>query len=157
MKKRLSVILIIALATMALSAANADLRSVREHIDKIEEQRMQERIDGDFDKMIGYYTNDAVVMPAFQPLIKGRKQILEMFDKDRKNDVKMHSLSRTMHDDWICGEDYCERGTWAMSITTKDTVRPLAFNGSYFQIWKKQKDGSYKIKYNIWNLDHEPF
>lgn len=156
MKTRLFILFICVLATMVMSASKSDLVKVRAQIDKLEQQRMQERLDGHINKTIGYYTKDAVLMPGFQPMINGYDEISEMLEKDRKNGVKMQSLSRNMLDDWFCGADYCERGTWAMSITTKDTKKPLAFNGSYFQIWEKQKDGAYKIKYNIWNLDHQP-
>ncbi len=44
-----------------------------------------------------------------------------------------------------------------MSFSSKEKPQPEATYGSYFQIWEKQEDDSYKVAYLIWNLDYIPF
>ena len=136
--------------------AQSNLADARIRVELLHQARVQAALDGDYDKVLNFFAKDVQIMPGLQPPINGIAELRKMFAKDRKNGVKHHSISSRIIDDWMCGDDYYERGSWAMSVTSNDSRQPVAFNGSYFQIWQKQKDGSYKIKFNIWNLDHQP-
>jgi hypothetical protein len=58
---------------------------------------------------------------------------------------------------WGCGNQIFERSRLAFSYSSTKEPKPQSFIGSGFAIWTKQKDGSYKLSYSIWNLDFNPW
>jgi ketosteroid isomerase-like protein len=112
---------------------------------------------GDFETFLSYCTDDVIMDPIFQPSIKGKKAYREELKKMKDMGVKYQSMSGTLEDVWKCGEMIYERGTFGMSMISKESPQPKAYFGAYFQIWKKQADGSYKLSYMISNLDFNPF
>jgi len=112
---------------------------------------------GDYETMLSYFADDIIVDPIFQPPIKGKKAYREEVNKMKEIGVKYQSMNGTPSDMWECGDMIYERGTFGLSLVTKESPQPKAYYGSYFQIWQKQTDGSYKLKYMTSNLDFNPF
>ena len=114
-------------------------------------------IDSDYETIIEYYTDDVIIMPGFNPAIKGINALKNAFEKNKKKGIMYHSFTATAEKRWGRGNEIFEYGTFGMAISSKETSQPKAYYGSYFQIWQEYEDGSLKIKYNIWNLDFNPF
>ena len=112
---------------------------------------------GDYETILSYFADDIVVDPVFQPPINGKKAYREEVNKIKEAGVKYQSISGTPSDIWECGGMIYERGTFGLSFITNESPKPKAYYGSYFQIWQKQTDGSYKLKYMTSNLDFYPF
>ncbi|MBN1478774.1 hypothetical protein JXA70_00725 [candidate division KSB1 bacterium] len=139
-----------------LLPARTNLQNVREQIEKLREERQEAAMEQNYDKSLKFFTDDVLIMPGLQQIIEGKKELKQRYERDKKEGVRILSIGHNVSADWLCDEDYYERGSWSMSVTSRDHPRPLAYAGSYLQIWEKQKDGSYKIKFNIWNLNHMP-
>ena len=114
-------------------------------------------VAGDYDAQLKYYTDDMIIMADFQPMINSKAALKEIFRQERESGLKYHSITGTIADLWMCGDLVYDRGTFGMAVSRKAESKPRAYHGSYFQIWEKQKDGSFKIKMTIWNLDFNPF
>lgn len=114
-------------------------------------------LDGDFETILSFHTDDVIIMPDLQPMIKGIKSLREGYEENKRKGVKYHSYSATTQDIWQCGDQIFHRGTFGASISSYESAQPIAFYGSYFSIWEKQRDESYKIKFMIWNLDYNPW
>jgi hypothetical protein len=71
--------------------------------------------------------------------------------------VVVHSFNGEIEDLWVCGDRVYERGKWAMSQSTSFHKKPKAYYGSYFEIWKVQKDSTLLIDYMIYTLGFNPF
>ena len=112
---------------------------------------------GDYEEIIEFYTEDAVIMPDFQPPIRGRDALMRQYKKDEKKGTRFHSLTGSVEKRWMRGNEIFEIGSFGMAVSSHEDARPQAFYGSYFQIWEKQSDGAYRISFNIWNLDFNPF
>jgi ketosteroid isomerase-like protein len=125
--------------------------------DSIGDKINRAAVEGDFETVLSFYAEDIVLMPGFKPTLNGKKAVKQEMEKDREKGLKFHSISGTITEIWSCGDLVYDRGTFGLSVSTKASSRPYAYYGSYFQIWQKQPDGSYKIKLNIWNLDFNPF
>ena len=130
---------------------------LREVIESIGDKINKAVVAGDYDTIMSYHTDDVIIMPDFKPMVKGKKAWKEEIKKDRQRGAKVRSFSGTIMDLWSCENQVYERGTFGMSVTSNESTHPIALYGSYFQIWEKQTDGSYKIKFTIWNLDFNPF
>jgi ketosteroid isomerase-like protein len=114
-------------------------------------------MEGDYETLLKYYDQDIIVKPDFSEAVRGKGALREQYRKDKQKGVKIHSFSGVIEALWYCGDEVYERGTFGLSASSDDSPQPTAMYGSYFQIWTKQKDNSYKIKYVIWNLDYNPF
>ena len=128
----------------------------KEKIEKISNELEKLILAGNYDDLLHYYTDDIVICPEFNSEIKGKDAIKTIYDKNKKEGIKHHSFSGTIEEIWECESFVYERGTFGMSVSSKDHPKPLAYYGSYFTIWKKGDEGSLKIKYTIWNLDFNP-
>ncbi len=135
----------------------AQENEVRKFIESIEDDFSKAALKGDYETILSYFADDVIVVPIFQPPIKGKKAYREELNKFKKQGVKYQSISGTIADIWECENMVYETGTFAMSLIRKESARPEAYYGSYFQIWQKQSDESYKLKYMISNLDFNPF
>jgi len=113
-------------------------------------------LDGDYETLLKYYTDDVILMPIFEPAIRGKDAIREEYKKNKKAGVKYHAFNGKPEKVWVSGDEVYEYGTYGLAVSSKETEYPYAFYGSYFMIWEKQPDSSYLIKYLITNLDHKP-
>ena len=111
---------------------------------------------GDYETLLKYYKEDAVVVPTFEPVLKGKIEIQKAYAKEKEAGVKIKSFHTTIDKIWEHSGEIFEYGTYAISFTAKNTKHPRATSGSYFMIWEKQKDKSFLIKYFISNLDFNP-
>ena len=118
---------------------------------------MNATLEGNSVSNIDHYTDDVIIMPAFQPAIRGKQDLISAYNKEKKKKLKYHSFNGIPEKRWMVNDQVFERGTFGMSVSTKDDPKPKAYYGSYFQIWTKQSDGEFKISYTIWNLDFNPF
>jgi len=114
-------------------------------------------LDGDYETILKYYTDDVILMPIFEPAINGKDALREEYKKDKKTGVKYHAFNAKPEKMWACGNEVFEYGKFGLAVSSNETEYPYAFFGSYFAIWDKQSDNSYLIKYMISNLDHKPY
>lgn len=78
-------------------------------------------------------------------------------NRDHKEGVKYQSFSGAIEDLWACADKVYERGSWGMSYTTNRLKQPVAAYGSYFQMWTKHVEDSYRIQYLIFTLGSNPY
>jgi len=133
---------------------NADFKSTLQEINKVLDKAV---LDGDYETILKYYTDDVILMPSFEPAIRGKDALREEYKKNKKAGVKYHAFNGKPEKMWACGNEVFEYGKFGLAVSSKETEYPYAFYGSYFMIWEKQPDSSYLIKYLITNLDHKPY
>lgn len=129
---------------------------IKEKLERINKEIEKLILSGNYNDILPYYTDDIILCPDFQSAIKGKDAIKAIYDENKKKGLRHHSFSGTIEETWECENMIYERGTFGMSVSSKEHPKPLAYYGSYFTIWKKTNDGSVKIKYIIWNLDFNP-
>jgi ketosteroid isomerase-like protein len=111
---------------------------------------------GNYEEILKYYTEDAVIAHNFYPSIKGKEAIRKTLQKQKELGVKFHSFNSKIDSLWECGSNLFEYGSYGMSVSTKETSHPYAYTGSYFTIWEKGAGNSFRMKYAISNLDFYP-
>ncbi len=114
-------------------------------------------LNGDYETILKYYTEDIVILANSIPAIKGKEAVRALYEKDRKKGLKFHAFSGKPDKMWSCDDKVYEYGTYGMAVSSYETKHPYGFAGSYFTIWQKQKDGSYLMEFVMTNLDHEPY
>jgi ketosteroid isomerase-like protein len=139
------------------STVFAQEEEVREVLELIGEELTQAVLSGDYETIISHFTDDIIVFPVFNAPIKGKRAYREAVKKLKEQGVKYQSMSGNSTEMWECGNMVYDIGTFGMSLVTKDSPKPVAYYGSYFHVWQKQSDRSYKLKYMMSNLDFNPF
>ncbi|MFQ6084287.1 MAG: YybH family protein [Candidatus Aminicenantia bacterium] len=133
-----------------------DLKEMKKTIEGISDKLVRAIIDGDVETIFSYYTDDAVSMPNYGEMVKGKEALKKHDEEMRKTGFKIHSMNFTILDLWACGDLVYEIGKYGISLTLPGMSQPVADNGKYLTIWQKQSDGSLKIKIEIWNTDTNP-
>lgn len=137
--------------------AGNDMEKMKQQLEKINTEFAKANVDGDLEKMYSYYTDDAVFMPNYGPMVKGRTTMMQQEKEMRDKGFKVYSFNLKTLDLWGCDNLYYEVGTYSISLTLPGMDVPVADNGKYFSVWRKDSDGSLKMKYDIWNTDMNPW
>ncbi len=140
-------------ANIAFSQSNSDYKSKIELINKEMAKNMQE---GNSEKLLSLYTEDAISMPSYQPIHDGIAAIRKANDEMAKTGVKYNSFAPTTLKVIANGNLITEIGTYKISMSMPNMDKPIEDQGKYLTIWEKQKDGSLKVKVEIWNSDVDP-
>ena len=102
----------------------------------------------DADAVAELYTNDAVLFPTDNPMVKGKENIRLFWTEE----LKTHSgLTLTVQDVKVQGDLLVEYGTYTM-IDNNDPENPRTFAGKYVVTWKNI-DGNWKLHWDIFNPD----
>jgi ketosteroid isomerase-like protein len=107
--------------------------------------------------MLSYYADDAYSLPSYSPMLIGKKAIENSMNMDENSDMKITSFKFNTKDLWLSGDQMCEVGTYDLSMTVGNPAKTTSDHGKYLTIYQKQKDGSWKIKADMWNTDLNPF
>jgi ketosteroid isomerase-like protein len=110
----------------------------------------------DYEKLLTFYCDDVVIKSANRKPVVGIAAVREGYDEQKKLGVKILSFKAVTERLWAAGDEVFEYGTYAMSVTHKNTSEPKAYTGSYFLILKAYPGDQFKIKYMLDNLDFIP-
>lgn len=152
---------ILTTSILLIVSANLFAQTTKEEmLQKVEEWNKQfsaAMITNDKAKMLSFYADDAYSLPSYSPMLIGKKAIENSMNMDENSDMKITSFKFNTKDLWISGDQMCEVGTYDLSMTMGDSAKTTVDHGKYLTIYQKQKDGSWKIKADMWNTDLNPF
>lgn len=138
---------IVALALLAASTASAaDPNLTR--IEKLGKQFADAFGKGDLAAVAAMYSEDAMAFPPESEVVKGRAAIEAMWKGTR--DMGVQSIEFTVWDVRTSGNLLVETGKATLTVAGAGPV-PATVAVKYVVVWKKQKDGGWKISHDIWN------
>jgi ketosteroid isomerase-like protein len=147
------IILALLTSNVGSSQSNADYKT---RIETINKEMVKSMLEGNTEKLLNLYTDDAISMPNYQPMMDGLAAIRKSSEEMIRGGLKYHSFAPTTLKVIGNGDQITEIGTFKINLTLPNTTSPIDDQGKYLNIWEKQKDGSLKIKYQIWNTDVNP-
>jgi len=103
---------------------------------------------------MSYYADDAVEVPNGAPLIQGKTEIAKGmgFLDDKNNSLLWTPVGADISASGDLGYTY---GTFEFRAKDKEG-KPVVQHGKYTSIWKRQKDGSWKVVLDMGNSSPEP-
>jgi len=105
---------------------------------------------GDADKIVSYWSDDAVVMMPGQPAVKGKEALRKMVE-DSKN-IPGFSISWKSSDIHFSPDGKMAYMPGENLMTMNDsTGKTISIPGRGYTIWRKEADGSWKCVVDIWN------
>ena len=148
-------VIIVVLFTMN-TAFSQSSQEFRAKIESLNKEMVKNMVDGNIEKLLGMFTEDAITMPNYQPMMEGIAAIRKSSEEMSKNGLKYNSFAPTTLKVIVNGNQITEIGTFKINLILPHTTTPIDDHGKYLNIWEIQKDGSLKIKYQIWNTDVNP-
>jgi ketosteroid isomerase-like protein len=146
-----SLICLISLIVFGCSQNKVDMKTEENLIMKTDSTWAATSLEGkDIDKIVSYWTDDAVVLSPGQPAVIG-KDALRNFVKESENipGFSIHWKSSNVH--------FSGDGTMAYMygenvVTVNDsTGKKISMAGRGYTVWRKDADGNWKCAVDIWN------
>ncbi|MFI5187723.1 MAG: YybH family protein [Chitinophagales bacterium] len=104
----------------------------------------------DIDKIVSYWTDDAVVLPPGQPAVEG-KEALRQFVKESVNipgfNITWKSSKVHLSPDGKMAYMYSEN----LMTMNDSTGKKISMPGRGYTVWRKESDGNWKCVVDIWN------
>jgi ketosteroid isomerase-like protein len=140
-------------ASVAFSQSSAEYKTKIESMNK---EMAKNMLSGNSAKNLSLYTDDAISMPANEPMADGLPAIKKSNEEMMNSGMKVTAFEPTTLKVMVNGNQVTEIGTYKFSMTMPGTDKPMDDHGKYLTVWEKQKDGSLKIKIETWNSDVNP-
>jgi ketosteroid isomerase-like protein len=134
-------------------AASAPPQATAETLKQLEAEFMQAAAAKGAAGYMSYYADDAVELPNGGPLIQGKVEIAKGmgFLDDKNNSLTWVPVGADISAAGDLGYTY---GTFEFRSKDKDG-KVAVDRGKYTSIWKKQKDGSWKVVLDMGNASSQ--
>jgi uncharacterized protein (TIGR02246 family) len=131
--------------------SSADAEAIR----RINQQYIELHPEGEVDRLMTLYTDDALLMPPGSPPLEGLEEIRAHWS-DFFDDWEVLEATSII-DEVILSEDWAyARGHYSETLRAKDSDARVVDSGSFSGIWRRQRDGSWKIARDMWNANAAP-
>ena len=109
----------------------------------------------DIDRVVSYWSDDAVVLPPSSPAVSGKQAIREFVSKSFQTPGFSISWKATDVTVAAAGDMAFAIETNRISLTGADG-KPVVIPGKGVTVWRKLPDGSWKCALDIWNETPAP-
>jgi ketosteroid isomerase-like protein len=125
-----------------------------ETLRRLEAEFMKSAAEHGSEGYMAYYAEDAVEVPEGEALLQGKESIAKTmgFLDNKKNQLAWTPVGADMSASGDLGYTY---GNFEVRSIGKDG-KPVVSHGKYTSIWKKQKDGGWKVVLDMGNSGPEP-
>ena len=144
-----SLVLVLALPASAEKGKDALIAE----LDAIGQKMERAMVDSDFETMLSYYAEDAVLLPNWGQKVVGKEAIRKKMESDRESGLSFESFTGKTEEAWECDGKVYAVGSYALSLTLPGMGRPIADKGKFIGVWRRSSDGTLEIIYDIWNTD----
>jgi ketosteroid isomerase-like protein len=155
MKHKFPVIAGVAIVVLlSLNMARAQSSSGADTLRQLEADFMKAAAERGSQGYMSYYAEDAVELPNGADMIQGKESIAKsMSFLDQKDN---HLTWTPVHADMAASGDLGYTfGTYEFRSKDKEG-KPTVEYGKYASVWKKQKDGSWKVVMDMGNASSSP-
>ncbi len=131
------------------SFASPSPKASADTLRQLEEEFMNAAAERGSAGYMSYYADDAVEVPNGAPIITGKANVAKTmgFLDDKNNHLSWTPVGSDISASGDLGYTY---GTFEFRSIGKDG-KPTVEHGNYTSIWKKQRDGSWKVVLDIGN------
>lgn len=148
-----SVILIVVMLITITTNAQQSSREYQSKIEDLNKEMVKSMLEGNIEKNLSMYTNDAISLPSNEPMREGIAAIRKGTEDMAKTGMKVTSFEPKTLKVIPEGKLITEIGTYKIKLSVPGSDQPIEDQGKYLTIWEKQSDGSLKVKVETWNSD----
>ena len=147
----------LAVCFISLSFAQDDTEQLKTKIREMNEKYSKAMLERNYEAMLSFYADDAISLPSYSPMMKGKEAIKNGMDMDKNANYKITEFKMVNTDIITSGDLVCDIGTYNMAMEMQGMDSPVTDEGKYMTVYQKQPDGSLKIKAETWNTDKNPW
>ena len=145
------------LATLVVLSASGcapqvDLEAERTALLGTDKEWAEAAATSDMERLLSFWTEDAVIYPAGAPAVVGKEAIREFIHRSRSLpgfSVSWEPTQAVVSDSGNIGYTL---GTTEFTVNDAEG-KPISNRGKYVLIWKKQADGSWECAVDIFNFN----
>jgi ketosteroid isomerase-like protein len=153
---KLSTIFIISAFFLFGCQPQHDLNKIKTQVQELNDALVVAMLANDSEAAIKHYTQDAISLPSYQPMIKGLEAIKSA--SQNQPPMNMSEFVLTTTDVLVSGNFVVDIGTYSLKMDMPEAPGgEVTDNGKYLTLFEIQKDGSLLIKADTWNTDMNPW
>jgi ketosteroid isomerase-like protein len=149
--------ILFAVTFLASLVYSQDMSELKKKIQMMNDEFSKQMVTGDMEPLWGYYSDDVISMPSYEPMMKGLEACKRSEQKMEESGSKITAFSTTTTDVMKSGNFVVDIGTYKITMTIPGMDMPWDDHGKYLNIWEMQDDGSLKLKVETWNTDVNPW
>ena len=147
---------LVALAGIVMSAPRDGLAQLsdadKKGIQDVTDRWLKAMENNDSTAVAALYTEDAMLLPPNEPVVKGRAAIRHYLGQF----PKITSFKAPLVDIDGSGNLAYARGTYEVTLMPPGAKTPVKDSGKFIEIRRKEPDGSWLILRDFWNPDAPP-
>lgn len=144
---------VLVVAVLVATWARAQSPGSAADIAKVADSYVKASLAGDVKAVAALYTDDAVELPPYQPMVKGKAAIEQYYTKQMSGPAKLTAFTLTHIESRASGDIGYDVGTYAQTVS--DGQHPMNETGKYTVILKRV-GSTWKVAYAIYNSDTRP-
>lgn len=153
-------LLVITLTTLLFAACSGptpapDLAAVKAEVEALVAKAAADMVAGTMDTTMSQYTDDAISLPEYGPLLRGKEAIKAHFTQMMGMGMTFTDVKFTTVEVSAAGPYVYEVGTYAMTVNMPN-MGAMPDNGKYLTVYERGADGKLRIKVETWNTDKMP-
>ncbi|MCU0371318.1 MAG: hypothetical protein MUC31_07880 [Bacteroidales bacterium] len=111
---------------------------------------------GRYEALGKYYDEEAVSLPNYRAMEVGYKLILNNNLGRLKGGYKVLAGEKTTKEIFIGEGMLVDIGSYTLTLDFPGLTEPKVDNGKYLNVWRKDKEGRWRIVAETWNADKSP-
>jgi len=135
-------------------AAGVDLAQEKESLLRADREWAALASEGkDYERIASYWGDDAVIIPAGAPIVRGKAQIREF--------VRSSFAIPGFHIEWRSDDAWLSRDGTLGYATGRSRItfpgpdgKPMTIANRGVSVWQRDAKGDWKCVVDIWNADH---
>jgi ketosteroid isomerase-like protein len=154
--------LTLALAVLFLTVAPAAFAASKDSVEADKQALL--KAEADFEKAreqkglegwLSFFADDTLDLPAGLPIASGKDVMRKRLQTHWDNNVHL-KWQPVKVDVARSGDLGYTAGNWQIPVLDKRINKRVVITGKYLTVWKKQKDGSWKVVADLGNQDPVP-
>jgi ketosteroid isomerase-like protein len=137
---------------LALPAQAAGMDANARMLAKLDDDWSRAAVARDVDRLVSFYSEDAIAYPPNEPAASGRPAIKKVWSAYFVNKTFAISWKTTHVEVAQSGDIGVISGVYEDSFKGPDG-KQVQEKGKYLCVWKKQKDGTWKVAHDMWSSD----
>jgi ketosteroid isomerase-like protein len=134
-----------------------DMSQTRKWIEESASRLEEAMVNGDNEYMMSLYGDNVYSLPAYEPMVHGKDNVMTNYKKMMESGFKFNSVDFEVVDVIGSGDMAVEIGTYKMNMSVPGMNDPIDDNGKYITVWEKDSAGNWKIAAETWNSDMNPW
>ena len=151
-----SILLGVLVCGLFVGCGQSTMRTSRDDVEAIRKRQDEFLAAHSFNdgaKLAEFCTDDALLIPPDEPIVRGKQAIAEWYQLQLKKAPPIENPKVILEEIEVFGNLGFNRGDFILKFEGETTDKPIIQKLRFITIWRKQPDGNWKFYRDIWNTN----